>query len=215
MIKKGDFIKIHYTGKLQDGTIFDTTNGEVAKKVHLSGTRQFKPAIICIGERMLIPGLDDAMVGKTGNFSVTLAPEHAFGKKDPKLLRIIPTTQLHKQQIKPVPGLQLNIDGNHGVVRTTSSGRTVVDFNHPLANQEITYDVEIIGKVEDKHEQIRALLDPLHIPYEEVKVEGTNALIKLPQLLPQPIMQALQERITQHTGLKTVSFEQGNRKQAA
>jgi FKBP-type peptidyl-prolyl cis-trans isomerase 2 len=207
MVKVGDFIKIHYTGKLQDGTVFDTTDAKQAP--HLEGTKPLGPVTICVGERMLIAGLDDALIGKSGKFSVTVPAENAFGKKDPKLLKIVPTEQLHQQQINPTPGLQLNIDGQYGVVRSSSGGRTVVDFNHPLASQDVTYDVEILGKIEDGKEQIKALLDPIGLPYTTIHVEGTKALIQLPQLYPQPVLDAVNERIAKLTHIKTVTFEQG------
>src|SRR3989338_4515953 len=140
MLQKGDFVKINYIGKLNDGRVFDTTKPEVATKVGLQSDR-LHPITVCIGEGMLVRGLDAAMIGKDSAFSITLPPEEAFGKKDPKLLKIVPTAQLHQHKINPHPGLELTIDGSYGIVRSTSSGRTVVDFNHPLAGQEITYEV--------------------------------------------------------------------------
>lgn len=210
MIKNGDFIKLHYTGKLSDGMVFDTTNAVDAKNAGMDGTRDFAPITICVGQHMLLPGLDEQLIGKDfGKHTIHLSPDKAFGKKDPKLLKIIPTEQLHAQQINPHPGLRLNIDGSYGVVRSTSSGRTIVDFNHPLASQEVTYDVELIEKVTDHTAQVKALLAPVGIPYESVTVTDESVVIKLPQLLPQPLMDALQKHIVSLTGLKTVTFEQG------
>lgn len=207
-MEKGDFIKINYTGKLHDGTVFDTTDPKLAKEI---GSRKSGPITICLGQGMLIPGLDAALVGKTGKFSVTIKPEQAFGSKDPKLLKIIPTKQLHDQKIQPHPGLRLNVDGEYGVVRTVSPGRTVVDFNHPLASQEVTYDVEVIGKVDDAKEQVTALLEPIGVPFLGIEVAGDAATVKVPQMYPQPVLQALQDRIMKFTKVKTVSFEQGER----
>jgi FKBP-type peptidyl-prolyl cis-trans isomerase 2 len=208
MAKVGDFIKLNYTGKLQDGTVFDTTDAALAKKI---GAKKSGPVTICVGQRMLIPGLDAALVGKSGKFTVTLQPEAAFGQKDPKLLKIVPTAQLLKQGIRPQPGMRLNIDGDYGVVRSAAPGRTVVDFNHPLASQEITYDVEILGKVEDTKEQITALLEPIGVPFNEIHITKDAATIHVPQMFPGPVLEALQERITKLTTIKTVSFEQGTK----
>jgi FKBP-type peptidyl-prolyl cis-trans isomerase 2 len=211
MIQRGDFIRLNYTGKLPDGTVFDTTKQDVAKRAGIDATKGFSPVVICVGQRMLVPGLDDALIGKstTAHFSVALQPDAAFGHKDPKLLRIIPLTQLRQQQITPYPGLRLNIDGSYGVVRSVSSGRTVVDFNHPLASQEITYDVEALGVVDSTEEQVAALLEPLGVPHKRISVHDTRAVITLPRLLPQPMLTALQERITGLTNVQTVAFEQG------
>jgi FKBP-type peptidyl-prolyl cis-trans isomerase 2 len=206
MVQKGEFIQMHFTGKLRDGTIFDSTHPDISKQI---GSKRAGPVTICVGEHMLIPGLDEALEGKNGKFSVTIAPDKAFGTKDPKLLKIIPTRQLLQQQIRPYPGLQLNVDGEYGIVRTVSPGRTVVDFNHPLASQEVTYDVEILGKIEDAKSQVKAIIDPIGLPYLDVEVEGTKATIKVPQMYPQPILTALDERIMKLTSIKTVSFEQG------
>lgn len=206
MIQQGDFVKLNYTGKLQNGMPFDSTHPDVAEKI---GAKNKGPVTICVGQHMLIPGLDEALIGKSGKFSVTIQSEKAFGRKDPKLLKIIPTKQLLQQQIRPYPGLPLTIDGEYGVVRSVSPGRTVVDFNHPLASQEVTYDVEILGVIENEKEQVQALLEPLGIPHESVHVHEGKAIIKLPQLLPQPMLDALNDRITKLTKVKTVSFEQG------
>jgi FKBP-type peptidyl-prolyl cis-trans isomerase SlyD len=211
MIQTGDFVKLHYTGKLSDGTVFDTTREEVAKAAGIEGTRGYHAATVCVGQRMVITGLDDALIGRTGTFSVTLQPDAAFGRKDAKLLKIVPTNQLLKQQIRPRPGMRLNIDGQYGVVRTASPDRTVVDFNHPLASQEVTYDVEILEIVSDPAAQVKAIIDPVSLPYEAVIVDGKNVTIKVPVLYPPQIQQAVTDRITRLTSITTVSFEQGTR----
>jgi FKBP-type peptidyl-prolyl cis-trans isomerase SlyD len=211
MIQSGDFIKIHYTGKLSDGVVFDTTDAAVAARVGFEG-KNFKPVIICVGQRMLVPGLDAALIGKpVGKFSVRLSAEHAFGKKDPRLVRIIPVAQLHKQNIRPTAGLRLNVDGNYGVVRSVSSGRTIVDFNHPLASQDVTYDIEVLAIVEEVGVQVGALLDAAGIPHKDIRVTGDNVTIVFPQMLPKPLLDALTDKFTTLTRCKTVSFEAGER----
>ncbi len=212
-VQKGDFVKLNYTGKLQDGTVFDTTDKKVAEENNLQGTKEMAPVTICVGESMLVKGLDRELEGKEGKFSVTVQPEEAFGKKDAKLLRIIPTPQLQKQGIRPYVGLELNIDGHYGVVRRSGGGRTTVDFNHPLSSQTVTYDVEILEKVEDKKAQIECILGMAGLPYETIKVESDKTDIKLKQMLPQPILDQLQNRIVELTKIKTVSFEAGEQKQ--
>lgn len=210
-IHNGEFIRLHYTGKLADGRVFDTTDERVAKANGLAGTRaRFAPVVVVVGERMLLPGLDTALVGKdTGSFTVTLAPEHAFGKKDTKNLRIVPQAQLRAQGIQAHPGLELNIDGQYGVVRSAGGGRVVVDFNHPLASQEVTYDVTILGHVTDPTERVTAVLDAVGVPHTTVAATGTSCTIGLAALPPQPVLDAIKERVTKLTGIPTVSFEQG------
>lgn len=211
MIKKGDFIKLNYTGRLDDGTVFDTTVPAVAKQSGLEGTRELAPVTICVGQGMILAGIDHALIGRSpGSFSIALEPEQAFGKKDPALMRIIPTQQLRKQRIEPHVGLRLNIDGNYGVVRSTGGGRTVVDFNHPLASQQVTYDVEVLELVADPQQQVEAIMGHSGLPYQRVMVEGGKATIAFRQLLPQPLLDVLNKRIQELTSIKTVSFEAGN-----
>ncbi|HIH23464.1 TPA: peptidylprolyl isomerase [Candidatus Woesearchaeota archaeon] len=210
MIQHGDFVKLNYTGKLSDGTVFDTTDAAVAKHEGLEGTKSLSPVTICVGQHMLVAGLDAALIGKgPGRFSVALTPDTAFGRKDARLIKIIPLAQLHAQKINPHPGLRLNIDGNYGVVRSVSSGRTVVDFNHPLASQDVVYDVEVISIVEDKKEQINALLSASGLPFTGVHLAGEHATVHFAQMLPKPLLDALQARIAELVAIKTVSFEAG------
>ena len=211
MIEKGDFVKLHYTGKLQDGRVFDTTDEAVAKANGLAGTRAtFAPVIVVVGERMLVPGLDDALQGKEpGAFTVHLTPDKAFGKKDPKDLRIIPQQQLRQQGIQPHPGMELNIDGQYGVVRSAGSGRVVVDFNHPLASQDITYDVQVLGVVTDPTEKVVAALDAAGVPHTGIVATASSCTIGLASLPPQPVLDAIHERVARLTGIGTVAFEQG------
>jgi len=211
MIQQGDFVKLHYTGKLSDDAVFDTTNAEVAKRAGLDATKAPGPMTICVGQGMLLRGLDEILIGKQAkeSFTITIPAGKAFGKKDPKLLKIIPLNQLHAQEINPVPGLRLNIDGHYGVVRSVASGRVVVDFNHPLASQDVTYDVELLGLVEGLKEQVIALITPLGVPFEAVEVAEDKVTIKVPQIYPQPVMDAVSDRVTRLTNVSSVSFEQG------
>ncbi len=213
MIKNGDFIKLHYTGKLPDGRVFDTTNEAVAKASGLAGTRkQFHPIAVVVGERMLLPGLDESLVGKSpGKYTVTLPSEKAFGKKDPALQRIVPEQELRKQGIIAKPGLQLNIDGEYGVVRTAGAGRVVVDFNHPLADHDVSYEVEILGTVTDVKERVEAVLDAAGIPHTNVTATATSTTIRLPAMPPQPVLDAIHQRVTKLTGIHVVTFEQGTK----
>lgn len=212
-IKKGEFIKLNYTGKLADGTVFDTTIADVAKDAGIEGTKELHPVVICVGEQMLLKGLDQAVEGETEkSFSVTLKPEDAFGKKDPKLVQVIPTPQLLKQGIRPQVGLELNIDGRYCVVRRTGGGRTSVDFNHPLASQEVTYEIEVVETITKADEQIKALLDTAGIPYKGVSVKDKTSTITVENVLPKQYMDALNETITRLTKITTVNFDAGEKK---
>jgi len=171
-IKKGDFIELEYTGELKDGGVFDTTDEAKAKKAGLydPGSR-YGPIIICVGEHQLVKGLDEQVISKEpGEYRFELAPENAFGKKDVKLIQLIPTSKFTREKINPMPGLQINIDGHYGMIKTVSGGRTLVDFNHPLSGRDVIYQLKINRIVTDDREKAEALLK-LQFNKKEMKVE--------------------------------------------
>ena len=161
MIKKRDFIEIEYTAIIEDtNQVFDTTDEETAKSANIFDKNQkYKPVIICVGEAQILKGLDDSLIEKDFKEDrITLPPENAFGKKNPKLLHLISQSSFKKQNIHPYPGLQINLDGILGTVRTVTPGRVIVDFNHPLAGKTITYKIKIIREVTNDKEKLDSLL---------------------------------------------------------
>lgn len=162
MIKKGDFIEVDFVGKTKDDNkVFDLTREEDAKKYNLHNPKaRYRPLIVCIGEKHLLKGIEDFLISKPeGKYSIDLKPEEAFGLKDPNLMKMVPLNIFQKQNIKPFPGLRINMDGILGTVRTVSGGRVVMDFNHPLAGKEVIYEVEVKRIVKEDKEKITGLLE--------------------------------------------------------
>src|SRR3989338_4513746 len=153
MIKKNDFIEVSYTGKTkEENFVFDTTEETVAKEAGIYNPEgKYGTLIICVGQHHLLPGLDKFVEGKDlGNFTVELPPEEAFGKKNAKLIQLIPTSKFNQQRIQPQVGLQVTIDGHLGVIKTVTGGRTLVDFNHPLSGKNVLYEISIKKKITDQ-----------------------------------------------------------------
>ncbi|MEK6840058.1 MAG: peptidylprolyl isomerase, partial [Nanoarchaeota archaeon] len=163
-IKKGDFIELDYIGRIkEDGRIFDLTSVEIAKKEGLyQEQQQYGPRVICVGEGQIVRAIDTYLEGKEmGTYTLSLVPDQAFGKKNAKLMKIVPITMFHKQKIRPFPGLQINMDGYMGIVKTVSGGRVIVDFNHPLAGRNVIYELIVKRVVTDVKEKIKAHLHTL------------------------------------------------------
>ncbi len=211
MIKEKDFIELDYSGRFKDNNeLFDTTSAEEAKKEELFNEKMsYSPIIICVGQGHLLKGLEKQLIGKgVGKHNIPLSAENAFGKKDAKLLRLVPLNQFQKQNVRPIPGMQVNIDDTVGIVRTIAGGRVIVDFNHPFSGKDVVYDVEIKRKIEDKAEQIMALLQLiLNIKKEgfSVKVENDIATIEFPKM-PDEIKQALSKQIQELVSIKEIKF---------
>ncbi|HLC32663.1 MAG TPA: peptidylprolyl isomerase [Candidatus Nanoarchaeia archaeon] len=208
-IKKKDFIELDYTGRLKDtGEVFDTTDEKTAKDAKIfSKDAEYKPIVICVGESHILPGIDEFVEGKEmGKFTVSLAPEKAFGKKDSTMIKMIPTSKFEEQGIKPIPQLRLNIDGMVGMIKSVSSGRTVVDFNHPLAGKEVTYELKLNKIVTDNTIQLGAILKViLGMRNPKIALDGNKATIEIPQL-PPPILAELAKKFKDLTGVD-VTFE--------
>jgi len=211
-IKKDDFVEIEFTGKLVDeGLIFDTTDEKTAKDNEIYNEQQsYGPVTIIIGTNQVVSGLDKFLEGKEpGDYKVNLGPEEGFGKKRTDLLRLIPTKIFIKQQINPMPGLPINIDGLNGIIKTVSGGRCIVDFNHPFAGKKIFYEVKIIKIVGDEKEKIVSIV-ALQMKKNEfdVFVENGSAKIILKKQMHKEVQKLIEDMIKKHVGIKKVTFEE-------
>ena len=161
-IKDKEFIEVEYTGKLQeDNTVFDTTNEQVAKDsgIYQEG-QKFGKVIICIGEDHILKNLEKQLIGKEpGEHIIPLKAEDAFGKKSAKLVQLISAAKFTKEGIQPQVGLQVNVDGMFGVVRSVTGGRILVDMNHPLAGKDVIYTINVSKIITDSKEKAQGLLD--------------------------------------------------------
>jgi len=154
-LQNKDFIEIEFTGKTKEGEIFDSNIEEDLKKVNSS--LPAKPFIFCLGEGMFLKGIEEFLIGKElGKYEIELEPEKAFGKRDTKLIKMIPMKVFKEKQVNPIPGAMFNFDGQQAKIITVSGGRVIVDFNNPLAGKIVIYNIQVLRKVEDQKEQINA-----------------------------------------------------------
>ncbi|MFC1723660.1 peptidylprolyl isomerase [Nanoarchaeota archaeon] len=213
-VKNGDFIELEYTGVLKDGNlVFDCTDADIAKKEEIFDPKMsYGPVSICVGQAQILKGLDDALEGVEigAEKNLELGAEQAFGKKDAKLLRLVPTKIFKQQGIQAVPGLQVNIDGNMGTIRSVSGGRTVVDFNHPFSGKEIVYKVKVLRKITDNVEKVKTLL---HLSLNQkmnsidVEIKEGNCGITLKKEFQKDLLDFLVERVKKAMPeLKEVKF---------
>ena len=133
----GDLVSVHYTGKLKNGEVFDSSKDR-------------NPLEFTLGNKELLAGFEDGVVGmKPGESrSVTLEPENAFGDRSEDLLLKLPKNEF-PQNITPSVGLQLrlsNASGNEMTVVITEVGEDSVtlDGNHPLSGQTVVFDIELL-----------------------------------------------------------------------
>ena len=140
-IKKGDIIKVQYEGRLEDGTIFDSTelNGGSALKFE-------------VGAGLIIPGFDKAVIGKnTGEeFEIEVEPNEAYGEIDPILTQTIGRDQIPEDLNEDVePGMMLRVsdpNGNYSIawIKEVDDEFITIDLNHPLAGKKLNFKIKIL-----------------------------------------------------------------------
>ena len=135
--KDGDTVKVHYTGKLENGTVFDTS-------------KDSQPLEFAVGSGKIIPGFEKAIIGMgVGDAkSITVPPEEAYGPSRKELIVDIKKTDL-PEDITPAIGKQLQVqqkDGNPIEITITDMDEDTVtlDANHPLAGNTLLFEVELV-----------------------------------------------------------------------
>lgn len=177
--KKNDFIEIDFTASIKDGEVFDTTSREEALKEKLideKDKREFKPLALCIGQEMVVKGLDKELEDKeeSKDYSVEIKPQDAFGARDPRRMRVFPLNVFKEM---PVPGVLVNVDGIVAKILSVAGGRAVLDFNSPLAGKNIVYKFRINKIIEEKEKKIEIIAGMFGLKLESVKIEAGKAVI--------------------------------------
>jgi len=205
-IKKNDFVEIEFTGNITNtDEIFDTNIKKDAEKAGLN-IKDIKPFILSVGHKMLPSGFDKDLEGKeTGkSYTLELKPEDAFGKRNPQMVRMIPTKLFHEQKIEPQRGMQLNLDGQLVKVLSSDRGRTLVDFNNPLAGKNVTYKYKINKLIIDEKEKIDALQEFLFRKKFEFDKKDKTVTFKITKDL-EPFVKMFAPKFEEILGLKIES----------
>jgi len=206
-IKKNDFVELKFTGT-QDGNIFDTTNPKEAKQIGINA--DVKPFIICVGNDMVLKGLDKELPGKEvgKEYNIHLTPDKAFGKRNPQLVKLIPMRVFREKNINPMPGMAFQLDANIVKIISVSGGRVMVDFNNPLAGKEVDYKYKITKIIEDSKEKINALQDYFFKRRFEFNIDGKKVIFKNPNI--KPLLEMMSEKFKEMTGFEFLVLEEKN-----
>ncbi len=209
MIKKGDFVEIDFVGKIADSNeIFDLTREDVAKEKNIYNPNlSYKPLVICVGEGDILNSLDEKLIGKKeGKFEIGIKSEEGFGRKNPALLKLVPIKIFKKENLRPFPGLNVNIDGYVGTVRSVSGGRVIVDFNHPLSGKDLVFDIEVKKIINDVKDKAESIVSKINNKYElKIDKKVLNLKIKIDdkhkEILKEKILKLIPE-------IKEIKFEE-------
>jgi len=162
-LQHGDFIRLDYTARtVEDGRLVDTTDGEVAEDEDVDTEGQeFGPRTIVLGEGHIFDSVEADIVGKeVGEAGDVVVPaSEAFGEYDDEEVRTVSKDKIPEDD--RYPGAQVQVDGQQGFVETIIGGRARVDFNHPLAGEDIEYEYEVVEEVEDREAKAQGLIEML------------------------------------------------------
>jgi FKBP-type peptidyl-prolyl cis-trans isomerase 2 len=137
-VKSGDTVSVHYHGKLTDGSTFDSSEGR-------------EPLQFTVGEGQVIKGFDDALIDmKVGDKKTVQIPvADAYGDRRDDMLMEYPKNDF-PPDMKPEAGMQLQMSDNQGnvfpvVIAEVLEDAVVLDANHPLAGQDLVFDLELVS----------------------------------------------------------------------
>ena len=137
-VQNGNYVQVHYEGHLESGQMFDSSRGG-------------QPLEIKVGDGQLIAGFEEALLGMKPEETkkVTLTPEKAYGERDEALERSFERSQM-PPGMDPKVGdtVALHTTQGHQVpvkIKAVDEQKVVVDLNHPLAGETLTFDIEVMG----------------------------------------------------------------------
>ncbi|MEE4137311.1 MAG: peptidylprolyl isomerase [Desulforhopalus sp.] len=136
-VKRGDNVKVHYTGTLSDGTVFDSSAG-------------LEPLSFAVGSGQVIPGFDEAVVGMQVGESKTvhIPVEKAYGYRNEELVLQAPVEQI-PPDLNPEVGMRLEMGGTNGeilrvMVTDLTESHITLDANPPLAGEDLHFAIELV-----------------------------------------------------------------------
>ncbi len=135
--KKGDLVKVHYTGKLTSGDQFDSSAGG-------------SPLEFTVGAGQMIPGFDEAIPGMNigEKKTITISPEKGYGEKLEEAIIEFPKTNI-PADMKLEPGTKLQLRNEAGqpipvIVTEIKDDTVILDANHEFAGKELIFDIELV-----------------------------------------------------------------------
>lgn len=136
-VKDGDTVKIHYTGKLDDGTLFDTSADN-------------DPLEFTVGKHEVIPGMEDAVVGMEAGEekTVTIAFADAYGPHHDEMVVVVDRSEFPTEmEIEVDQQLSVVLEDEQSIIVTVTEitdDTVTLDANHPLAGEDLTFDIQLV-----------------------------------------------------------------------
>ncbi len=173
----GDFVTIDYTARrASDKSIVYTTMEKTAKDEEVfDAESKYGPQLVVIGKNNAIKGVEDTVKSMNAGQqkTVEIEPKDAFGERSEDLVRVMKLSDFRERDINPVPGMRVNIDGTAVTVKSVNSARVVVDANHPLAGEKLTYEITVVKKLDSDKDKVDAIAEMYALKPDQAQSEKT------------------------------------------
>jgi peptidylprolyl isomerase len=150
-VKPGDKVHVDYTGKFENGTVFDTSREDIAKQAgtYVEG-RKYVPLTFVAGSGQVIQGFDRGVIGmKVGDEkTLTIPPEEAYGKYDEARIMVIPIGELNLTNQSKLPEAGQTYQDMYGrpfKVTAVNDTHITIDANHELAGKTLIFDIKLVS----------------------------------------------------------------------
>ncbi len=137
-VKSGDKVRVHYHGKLTDGSTFDSSEGR-------------EPLEFTVGNGQVIKGFDDAVLNMSvgDKITVNIPVDQAYGQRNDDMMMEYPRTEF-PADMNPEVGMELHMSDNMGnvfpvVITEVMDEMVILDANHPLAGEDLTFEIELVS----------------------------------------------------------------------
>ncbi len=161
LVKHGDRVRVHYTGTLEDGTVFDSSESSAQDDscgcdcsssggCGTSSDCGCDPLEFVVGQGNVIPGFEKAVIGLAmgSSTTVTIPADEAYGPRQEQMVAVVDRSELGSE-IQPIEGQQLEVvlqDGSSMPVLITevTDSTVTLDANHPLAGRDLTFAIKLV-----------------------------------------------------------------------
>jgi FKBP-type peptidyl-prolyl cis-trans isomerase 2 len=138
-VKTGSKVKVHYTGKLDNGEVFDSSDGR-------------EPLEFEVGGKQVIPGFENGLIGMSvgDEKDIKIPAKDAYGERDERMIQKVPRAQLPPNLKDAKKGMYLHLQGPDGRVHNVkitdiTEEEMILDVNHPLAGKSLNFKVKVVG----------------------------------------------------------------------
>ena len=156
-MEKGDFLLIELEGKDESGNVFESTKGEIAKKLY----GKEGPLLVILGITPLLKGIEEEVYKmKEGEErDIILLPSKGFGFRSKENVIVVPLSNFDRiPHVNDVVSIESNNSVKIGVVTSISSGRVLIDTNHPLAGRTTYFKIKVVKRLSTEKEKASHLL---------------------------------------------------------